>query len=87
MSFLSAILENTNGKFFTVEFVKKDGSIRKMNARLGVKKHLRGGECTLDREKFLIVFDMQSNGYRAINRESILSVSCEGALLFNAKAT
>lgn len=30
------------GKFFTVTFIKKDGTIRKMNARLGVTKGLTG---------------------------------------------
>ena len=82
---LSSVLENTGGKFFTVEFLKKDGSIRKMNARTGVTKHLKGGDCTLDRSKFLIVFDVQAKDYRAINRESILSVTCEGVVMFNIK--
>lgn len=79
---LSTILENTNGRFFTVEFTKKDGTVRKMNARLGVKKHLKGGDCTLNREQFIIVFDMQAKGYRAINRDTILTVSCDGVLMF-----
>lgn len=79
---LSTVLENTNGRFFTVEFTKKDGTVRKMNARLGVKKHLKGGDCTLNREQFIIVFDMQAKGYRAINRDTILTVSCDGVLMF-----
>ena len=79
---LSTVLENTNGRFFTVEFTKKDGTVRKMNARLGVKKHLKGGACTLNREQFIIVFDMQAKGYRAINRDTILTVSCDGVLMF-----
>lgn len=83
ISLLSSVLENTGGKFFSVEFVKKDGSVRKINGRMGVTKHLKGGACTLDREKFLIVFDMQSGGYRAINRETILTITCEGVILFN----
>lgn len=79
---LSTVLENTNGRFFTVEFTKKDGTARKMNARLGVTKHLKGGDCTLNREQFIIVFDMQAKGYRAINRDTILTVSCDGVLMF-----
>lgn len=79
---LSTVLENTNGRFFTVEFTKKDGTVRKMNARLGVTKHLKGGDCTLNREQFIIVFDMQAKGYRAINRDTILTVSCDGVLMF-----
>ena len=30
-------------QFFTVEFTKADGSFRKMNCRLGVNKHHKGG--------------------------------------------
>ena len=72
-NFLERIL-SSNGKIFSVEFIKKDGSRRLMNCRLGVTKHLRGGECTLDKEKFLVVYDLQSEGYRAINKDSIINV-------------
>ena len=65
---------NSNGKIFTVTFVKKDGSIRVLNGRLGVTKHLKGGDCKLNKEKFIIVYDLKSEGYRAIDKESILDV-------------
>ena len=35
------IIHDTDGKIFSVSFTKKDGSHREMNARLGVKKHLK----------------------------------------------
>jgi hypothetical protein len=75
---LAKVIETSEGRFFTVEFVKKDGSTRILNGRLGVEKYLKGGECTLDREKFVIVYDVQAKGYRAINRETIISVKFEG---------
>ena len=37
---LKSMIKNTNGKFFTCFFVKKDGTLRKMTARVGVKKGL-----------------------------------------------
>lgn len=77
---LSDIVAQSKGKFLTVVFYKKDGSIRSMNCRLGVTKHLKGGECTLDRSKFLIVYDMVKKGYRAIDKESIVSVSVNGSI-------
>ena len=77
---LSDIVAQSKGKFLTVVFYKKDGSIRSMNCRLGVTKHLKGGECTLDRSKFLIVYDMAKKGYRAIDKESIVSVSVNGSI-------
>ncbi|WP_193151290.1 hypothetical protein [Sulfurimonas sediminis] len=36
------IIKSTHGKIFSCEFIKKDGSIRKMVARLGVAKNLKG---------------------------------------------
>ena len=65
---------NSNGKIFTVTFVKKDGTIRVLNGRLGVTKHLKGGNCTLDKDKFIIVYDLKSEGYRAIDKDAILEV-------------
>ena len=78
MSKLSKIVKATNGKFFTVVFIKKDGTERILNGRLGVTKHLKGGQCTLDKEKYLIVYDVASKGYRAVNVDTIKSVSCDG---------
>lgn len=67
-------IEKASG-FVTVTFLKKDGSIRKMNCRMGVTKHLRGGESTLDAAKYVTVFDMTKGEYRAVNRETILEVT------------
>lgn len=75
---LSDIVAKTSGKFFTVTFIKKDGTIRALNGRLGVTKHLKGGQCTLDRDRFLIVYDVQSKGYRSVNVDTILSVNVDG---------
>ena len=75
---LSKVIEFSEGRFFTVEFIKKDGSTRILNGRLGVEKYLKGGDCTIDRSKFVIVYDVQSKGYRAVNRDTILSVKIDG---------
>ena len=85
MTNIETLIENTEGKIFTVTFVKKDGSIRTMTARLGVKKHLKGGECTLNREQYIIAYDMQNQGYRAINRDTILSLVFQGATVYTAE--
>jgi len=65
---------NSNGKIFTVTFIKKDGSIRELNGRLGVVKHLKGGVSTLDADKYITVFDLKSKAYRAVNKLTIQSV-------------
>lgn len=68
------------GEIFTVTFIKKDGTTRVMNARLGVKRYLRGGELPYDpiAKGLLPVFDLQKNDYRIINLNTILSAKVGG---------
>lgn len=72
------------GEVFTVCFIKRtDGTRRVMNARFGVKRHLRGGELKyVPAEKRLLgpVYDMKGNpddpespaGYKMINLLSVI---------------
>lgn len=64
----------SKGKIITVEFIKKDGTLRVMNCRLGVTKYLKGGTSTLNPDKFITVYDLKSEGYRAIDKSTIISV-------------
>lgn len=68
---------DTKGGFFTVTFIKKDGTPRVMNARLGVKKHLKGGELKYDARAmgYIPVFDMQKREYRMVNSGTILALN------------
>jgi hypothetical protein len=67
------LIFDTKGKFFTVTFIKKDGSERVMNARLGVKKYLKGGTLRYDPTLFnyITVFDMGIKDYRTVNANTI----------------
>lgn len=70
------LIKATKGKFFTVTFTKKDGTTRVMNARLGVKAYLKGGELPYNPEpKGLIpVYDMGKQEYRMINTNTITNI-------------
>lgn len=69
---IKEVIESSNGKVFTVNFIKKNGEERTMTARLGVKKHLRGGESTTAHLDYLITaFDMQKKAYRNINVNTV----------------
>lgn len=74
------LIRSTKGKIFTVSFVKKDGTLRKMNCRLGVTKHLKGGELAFDPKEYdlIPVFDLQKNAYRMINVDTLVEVSVNG---------
>jgi hypothetical protein len=74
---LASIAEQAKGKFFTVRFVKKDGTVRTMHCRLGVTKYSKGGDNHLNPAQFLTVWDLHSKGYRAVNKDTILSVTVD----------
>ena len=76
---LNLLLEN-KGHVFSVVFLKKDGSIRKMQCRFGVKKHLKGGKLAFNplERNLLVVFDMQKEAYRMINLETLMTINMKG---------
>ena len=67
------LIFDTKGKFFTVIFIKKDGTERTMNARLNVRKYLKGGELKYNPSEmgYIPVYDMQAKGYRMVNTNTI----------------
>lgn len=80
MSQIQELKNMVGGKIFSVEFIKKDGTLRKMVCRLGVKKHLKGGELKYKPEdlNYLTVFDLQSEEYRTINVNTLKCITFEG---------
>lgn len=74
---VKAILNSANGKFMTVTFRKKDGSMRTINGRAGVTKHLRGGVKTVDENKYFTIFET-NNGYRNVNYDTVTEVKTGG---------
>lgn len=76
---IRSMIMATKGKTFTVEFTKKNGEARTMNCRIGVTKHLRGGESTTAHKPNLItVYDMKTGGYRCINLDTLNSFKFAG---------
>lgn len=67
-------------KIFTAIFTKKDGSVRKMNCRLQVKKHLKGGTKKYDAASlnYLTVYDLQKKAYRTINVNTLKQLKFQG---------
>jgi hypothetical protein len=71
--------EELGSKFFTVEFIKKDGSLRKLNGRLGVTKHLRGGTKSFRDADFnaITVYDIRAKGYRTVKLDKVVKIICK----------
>ena len=68
-------------RFFTVEFTKADGSIRKINGRLGVEKHKKGGRDCNTNKQMMTVWDNYAEGYRNVNLSTIKYIIADGVKL------
>lgn len=79
--FIQRFRELVGGQFFTVKFVKKDGTDRIMTCRLGVKKHSSGGPQTADPDKYIVGWEPATKQYRNINIETLQWVKCRGMVL------
>lgn len=77
INMLRAALKETNGRIFSVDFVKKDGTLRTLQGRINVTSPLKGGVNTASHiEKYFTVFDMQKQQYRHVNLETVKRVKC-----------
>lgn len=77
---------NAKGTFFSVKNVKRDGSVRIWNCRLGVRKGTRGGSIPYDsHDKGLIpVWDRTAMGFRQIAVETITELTvCGNSVIKN----
>jgi phage/plasmid primase-like uncharacterized protein len=75
---LADVLEQTNGQFCSVTFIKKDGTERVLTGRMGVTKHLRGGTKTVPEDKYVTIYDTVNEGYRSVNRDTIKALRANG---------
>ena len=67
---------DTKGKFFTTTFIKKDGTLRKMTARLGVRKGVNGKGLKFDPsdKNLVVVYEMSKDAHRMINLDTIQNI-------------
>ncbi|SFV90183.1 hypothetical protein MNB_SV-4-1299 [hydrothermal vent metagenome] len=73
------VIHDTQGRIFSATFIKKDGSIRQMIARIGVSKNQKGGTNGASAKNNLVtVYDMAKGGYRMINLKTLLTLKACG---------
>jgi hypothetical protein len=69
-------IQEQGGKFFSVEFTKKDGTTRVMLCKAGVTKYLKGGKRTVGND-VQVVFDMHKMQYRSFRYDSVIKINQE----------
>lgn len=72
------LIQSTNGKVFSITFVKKNGEVRRMTARTGVSKYVNGRGLPYNPAEYdlLPVFDFQKKDYRMVNLATIQGFKC-----------
>jgi len=69
------IIKATKGKFFAISYTNKKGETKNYTCRLGVKKHLRGGEKYFVPDSVTVYSVTATNkGYKTFVREQINSI-------------
>ena len=74
-------IEESEGKIFSVVFKKRTtGEWRKLVGRLGVRKDINGTGLKYDpaSRQLMSVYDMQNQGWRMINKDSISELQTKG---------
>ena len=86
MAKFSNVLAST-GQFCTVEFIKANGAIRKINGRTDVKKYLKGAGERSEKTKNQYLLIWTRNGSRRfdaarnIARDKIISIKAHGIIM------
>ena len=73
---LKAMIKSTKGRFFSCTFIKKDGTKRVMNGRIGCHKGVKGVGRKFSTPNLVTVFDAKAKEYRMINVDTMLTFNC-----------
>ena len=73
------LINNTNGKIFTVTFLNKDNKERTINGRLKVTKNLKGNKNKAADLGYITMFSMKDKGYRNVNKQTLISLKTAGS--------
>jgi len=87
MNTIEEIRDLAKGTIFTAINIKTNGEVRKYICRLGVRKHLRGGELPYDpaEKGYLPIFDMQKKEYRMLNLKTLTYLKVRGRVLIDKR--
>lgn len=80
-SIIRDMIYQSKGRFFTVIFKKLDGSLRKMNCRIGVHKGIKDpfGLHKMNHDwNRITVWDVPNKGYRSFYISNIKELSING---------
>lgn len=78
---VDTILSTAGTGFLSVQFFKKDMSIRNLNGHLKVVKHLKGGESTIaHKENLVSIWDRNEKSYKCFDKNRLIQMRVNGNL-------
>jgi hypothetical protein len=82
MSEVESAIEQTKGRFFSITFIKKDGSFRTINAKDRYESHIKGtGSPATDALKaqgYKFLFDRNQKRFFSYKPEKVVRIKCGG---------
>ncbi len=77
---LQGLINSTKGHYFGATFIKKDGTKRVVNGRLGVTKYLKGGvnRVVKSDNSYITVFDRHKGAYITVNLATVSDLRVAG---------
>ena len=73
---LKAMIKSTKGRFFSAEFIKANGSKRKIIARVCCHIGVKGISNRKQKEHLIAVYEPKTKGWRTINADTMLTFNC-----------
>lgn len=85
---LRSLIESTNGMFFSIVFLKKNGEQRTLTVRDGVESKLalpkgQGSNRQEHCDNLITLFDVQAGHYKSVNLDTITSIRCSDKVVWN----
>lgn len=85
---LRNLIKATNGMFFSICFLKKNGEQRTLTVRDGVESKLAlpKGQGSNNQEAYsnlITLFDVQAGHYKSVNLDTVTSLSCGNKVVWN----
>ena len=68
------VLSTVKDKFFTVVFIKKDGTLRTMNCRRGVKIGVTGTGSKSTNDDQIRVYDVKNKAWRSFLKSRVVAI-------------
>ena len=73
---ITALIESVKGKFFTLTFLKKDGTLRTINSKDKYNRLLKGGKSTCADAGYKSLINRNKDSWFSVLPDKVVSFKC-----------